>query len=281
MPVNGKEATRMSTENDTKEQTETAVVAAPKAPQPRTPDAGARAMMANLRMQVSVSTPISAAASTTAAMATTPEAVAAPVRRETNRELLDRAMNAPTERERNRAAETLRRQIKTLCAAVVDRYTSALTSQEVEDMTQEVFVRLLTSQAGNAGEAVVEPTPAYISRIAVNLIIDRRRHLKRRGLEQLPASVEDEALAATLRDARPSVEETVVDRMRTRELRRTLNQMLSPTEAKVVWMRTEGASHEEIARQLGIKEPNARKHCERGLKRLRNLVETGAVPMWA
>lgn len=237
----------------------------------KTPDASARAMFAGMRQRVVA--PAAPAEGSTAVTAPAP-------RRETNRELLDKAMNAPTERERNRAAETLRRQIKTLCAAVVDRHTSALTSQEVEDLTQEVFVRLLTSQAGNSGETMVDPTSAYISRIAVNLIIDRRRFLKRRGLEQIPASVEDEALAATLRDARPSVEETVVGRIRTRELRKALANALSPTEAKVLWMRTEGASHEEIASELGIKEPNARKHLERGIKRLKRLVETNALPVW-
>ncbi|MES2463125.1 MAG: RNA polymerase sigma factor [Armatimonadota bacterium] len=232
-----------------------------------TPDAGARVMLSGLRQRIG-----------SGASATPSEAPVAP-KRESNRELLDKAMNATAEWQRNRAAETLRRQIKTLCAAVVDRHTSALTSQEVEDLTQEVFLRLLTSQAGNIGEAVVDPTPAYIARIAVNLLIDRRRFLKRRGLDQIPASVEDEVVTATLRDPNPSVEDAVLGRLRTRELRRALLKSLSPTEAKVVWMRTEGASHEEIARELNIKEPNARKHCERGLKRLKNLVETNAIPL--
>jgi RNA polymerase sigma factor (sigma-70 family) len=232
-----------------------------------TPDAGTRAMLSGLRQRIG-----------SGASAAPSEAPGVP-KRESNRELLDKAMNATAEWQRNRAAEALRRQIKTLCAAVVDRHTSALTSQEVEDLTQEVFLRLLTSQAGNVGEAVVDPTPAYIARIAVNLLIDRRRFLKRRGLDQIPASVEDEVVTATLRDPNPSVEDTVLGRMRTRELRRALLKSLSPTEAKVIWMRTEGASHEEIARELNIKEPNARKHCERGLKRLKNLVETNAIPL--
>lgn len=234
-----------------------------------TPDAGTRTMLSSLRQRIGsgVST-------------VSPEVPAAP-KRESNRELLDKAMNATAEWQRNRAAETLRRQIKTLCASVVDRHTSALTSQEVEDLTQEVFLRLLTSQKGNVGEAVVDPTPAYIARVAVNLLIDRRRSLKRRGLDQIPASVEDEVVTATLRDPNPSVEDTVLLNLRTRELRRALITSLSPTEAKVIWMRTEGASHEEIARELNIKEPNARKHCERGLKRLKNLVETNAIPLMA
>lgn len=190
-------------------------------------------------------------------------------------------MHAPTEWERSRAAEMLRRQIRTLCAAVVDRYTSALTSQEVDDLAQDVFVRLLTSQADHAEAVFVDPSPAYISRIAVNLIIDRRRFLKRRGLETIPTSVEDEALSATLRDEAPSVEDTVVGRVHAADLRRALARSLSPTEAKVVWMRTEGASHEEIAVALGIKETNARKHLERGIKRLRRLVGTDAIPILA
>ncbi|MBC8104366.1 MAG: RNA polymerase sigma factor [Cytophagales bacterium] len=255
----------MAAETTISGETQTAVTTVTGTTAATTPDAGTRAMLSGLRQRIGVGVSL--------------ETSPATPKRESNRELLDRAMNAATDRERNRAAETLRRQIKSLCAAVVDRHTSALTSQEVEDLTQEVFLRLLTSQAGNVGEAVVDPTPAYIARVAVNLLIDRRRSLKRRGLDQLPASVEDEAMAATLRDPSPSVEETVLGRLRTRDLRRALLKSLSPTEAKVIWMRTEGASHEEIAQELNIKEPNARKHCERGMKRLKTLVETNAIPL--
>lgn len=203
----------------------------------------------------------------------------ATTRRETNRELLTKVLTAATSRERDRAAETLRRQIKTVCAAAIDRYGGRnLSAQESEDLTQEVFLRLL--QAGRCDdaapqEATIDPSPAYISRIAVNLLIDRQRFMKRRGLSQPGLSLEENDGATLIPDPHPSVEELVVGQMHLRDLRATLTRSLSPMEAEVLWRRGEGASHEEIAAELGIQQANARKHAERGIKRLKRLIESG------
>lgn len=200
-------------------------------------------------------------------------------RRETNQELLQKALTAACPRERDRAAETLRRQIKSLCAAVIDRYAgSRLSAQEVEDLAQEVLLRLLTTGKEDAVSAVtVDPSPAYVTRIAVNLLIDRQRFQKRRGLNAPAVSLDDSYEAASVPDTRLSVEEDVVTRLYRTELRASLKRTLNPMEAEVVWRRSEGATHQEIAAELGIQQANARKHCERGLKRLKHLIETGAL----
>lgn len=251
----------------------------------RTPDARTAAGLAALRQRVVVEQrPATVAAASAAAPSTTAPAPATQpaVRRETNGELLQRARHGATARERDRAAETLRRQIKTLCAAVIDRHTSALTAQEAEDLTQEVFIRLLTSAAASEREnQVLEPTPAYISRIAVNLLIDQRRFLDRRGLSTPGPSLDDAEAGVSIPDPREGVEEGVVGRFHRHQVREALRNALSPVEARVVWMRSDGASHAEIAAELGIKEPNARKHHERALKRLKKLAETGAFPVAA
>ncbi len=210
-----------------------------------------------------------------AATSQTPVAVAAAPRRETNRELLHRARNGKTAYERSDAAEALRRQIKSLCAAVVDRHTAHLTASEVEDLTQDVLIRLLQCQGGETAASLPDPTPAYIARVAVNLLIDQRRFLRRRGLEKAAVSVEESGDALTIRDPAPSVESEVIGRMADTDLRALLSRALSPAEAAVLWRRSEGASHQDIALELGINEANARKRCERGLKRLRELADTG------
>jgi RNA polymerase sigma-70 factor (ECF subfamily) len=196
-------------------------------------------------------------------------------RRLTNRELLERATGASDARERSRAADELLRQVKSLAAAMVDQRTRALTANEIDDLAQEVMIRLL--QTGTRGGAI-DPTPAYIGRILTNLLIDQVRHLKRRGLEKGGVSVEDSYEAAAVPDPQPSVESSVLGRMRRGELRAALSKSLKPTEASVVWLRAEGASHQEIAAELNLREDNVRKQCERALKRLKKLSETGALP---
>ncbi len=195
-------------------------------------------------------------------------------RRATNAELLARTRNGKTEGEKNRAAEELRRRVKTLCAAALDRYTGHLTAQEADDLTQDVMVRLLCAGDENAPGEI---TPAYVQRVAVNLLIDKRRHLDRRGLNKPGISVDDSEAAIAVPDPRPTPAETAASKFQEYQLHAAIAKTLSPTEAKVVWLRVAGdLSHAEIAEELGIKEANARKHYERGLKRLRGQVEAGA-----
>ncbi len=195
----------------------------------------------------------------------------APVR-QSNAELLAATRHGKTASEKNRAAEELRRRIKTLCAAALDRYTSQLTAQEADDLTQEVIVRLLCTS-----DETAEITSSYISRVAVNLLIDKRRALDRRGLNKPGVSVDDCEAAIALPDPAPTPEQSLAANFDSFRLRQVISDALSPTEAKVVWLRVAGdLSHAEIAEELGIKEANARKHYERGLKRLRSHVGEGA-----
>lgn len=196
-------------------------------------------------------------------------------RRSTNRELLDVALHAPTPVERSRAADTLRRQIRSLCAALIDQKASTLTAHEVDDLTQEVLLRLLQSRTAQS----IDPTPAYLSRIATNVLIDHLRFCKRRGLTAPAVCWEDTGGATTLADVRVCVEAEVLDRIRNDEIRAELQRALKPVEADVLWLRAEGASHGEIARDLGMGEANARKHCERGLKRLQRLALLGTLTL--
>lgn len=194
-------------------------------------------------------------------------------RRQTNRELLATVRSHEnTERVRDRAAETLRRQIKTLCAATLARQSRLLTANELEDLTQEVLVRLLQSPENT------DPSPAYIARVATNLLIDRQRHLVRRGQEKQTLSLDDTVEGTAARevaDPEARVEETVLSRIQQRSLREALLTFLKPNEALVVLRRAEGASHDEIAQELGTNAACVRKQAERGLKRLREHAEAG------
>lgn len=194
-------------------------------------------------------------------------------RRQTNRELLGVIRASDTnERERNRAAEQLRRQIKTLCAATLARQSRQLSANELEDLTQEVVVRLLQSPEGT------DPSAAYIAKVATNLLIDRQRHLVRRGQEKQALSLDDTLEGSAARevpDPAVCVEETVLDRIQQHSLREALLKLLKPHEALVVLRRAEGASHDEIAQELGTNAACVRKQAERGMKRLREQAELG------
>jgi RNA polymerase sigma-70 factor, ECF subfamily len=198
--------------------------------------------------------------------------VSAAPKRQTNKELLAVIRSAESsKRERDTAAELLRRQIKSLCAATLARQARMLAANELEDLTQEVVIRLLQSPAGT------EPTGAYIARIATNLLIDRQRHLIRRGQDKQALSLDDteEGETRDLPDPETRVEETVLARIQQRAIREALLTLLKPNEAIVVLRRAEGASHDEIAEELGTNAACVRKQAERGLKRLREHAEAG------
>lgn len=185
--------------------------------------------------------------------------------RSTNGELLEAVRSATTERARSAAAETLRRQVRSLCAAALARSSNRLSAQELDDLVQDVFLRLLQSPAGT------DPSPAYVHRIATNLLIDQHRHLARRGQDQVVQSLDDADSEAerTAADTAPGVEESVIAAMEARALREFLARILKPTEAQILMRRSEGAAHDEIAQELGLSCANVRKQWERGVKRLR------------
>ena len=198
--------------------------------------------------------------------------VTAAPKRQTNQELLAVVRSAAsTKRERDLAGEQLRRQVKTLCAATLARQARTLLANELEDLTQEVVIRLLQSPA------TTEPTGSYIARIATNLLIDRQRHLIRRGQDKQVLSLDDTEDGETrdLPDLETRVEDTVIARIQQRAIREALLKLLKPTEALVVLRRAEGASHDEIAEELGTNAACVRKQAERGLKRLKEHADAG------
>jgi RNA polymerase sigma factor (sigma-70 family) len=193
-------------------------------------------------------------------------------KRQTNRELLDLSRSTTvTKAEQNQAAEQLRRQVKALCGAHLARQNRALSASELEDLTQDVILRLLQSPEGT------EPSSAYIARIATNLLIDRQRHLVRRGQEKFTLSLDDtiEGETRDILDPAARVEDTVLARIQQLSLRKALATFLKPTEATIVLRRAEGASHDEIAEELGLTCANVRKQAERGMKRLKLCADAG------
>ncbi len=209
-----------------------------------------------------------------AEQATTPVAASAAPRRATNRELLATIRSErTTEVERSRAADTLRRQIRTLCAAAISRCGDAsLSGGELEDLTQDVLIRLLQCPTA------CDPTPAYVAKVAANLLIDQRRHRSRRGQNLAPLSLDEpveDGPARDVIDPDECVEDKVLARLAEVSLRSAIEKLLKPNEAIVVLRRAEGVAHEEIAAETGQSCASVRKQYERGLKRLQAHAESG------
>lgn len=132
--------------------------------------------------------------------------------------------------------------------------------EDAEDLVQEAFLRLhVFLEDGNE----VRAPDSFLIRTALNLAVDaQRRDVRDRREQFLPESIEDLAVA----DFRPTPEENVAAELRLEEMRRMLDEKVSPTTRKVFLLhRLEGFSHEEIAELLGISLRSVEKRIARAI----------------
>lgn len=132
--------------------------------------------------------------------------------------------------------------VKRLCA-------SMLGSGEVEDLVQDIFVKVLNKIRGFEGRAALF---SWIYEIALNHCRDELRKRKRRKWFSL------QAMAAEAVEQIPLDEASASDQLEAGELRRHLRQALNKLEPKyrelVVLRDLEGLSYEEVAQASGITE---------------------------
>jgi RNA polymerase sigma factor (sigma-70 family) len=132
--------------------------------------------------------------------------------------------------------------------------------EDAEDLVQEAFLRLHVFLED--GKEVRAPD-SFLIRTALNLAVDaQRRDVRDRRDQFLPESIEDLAIA----DFRPTPEENVAAELRLEEMRRMLDEKVSPTTREVFLLhRLEGFSHEEIAELLGISLRSVEKRIARAI----------------
>ena len=139
--------------------------------------------------------------------------------------------------------------------------------EHVEDLAQQVFLRLYRAMAGFRGEALLT---TYLYRITVNVALDER---KRRQREEYPlASITDDETRweDRLRHDDPGPEQQVLERETHALLERSL-QRLSPIERTVlVLYHQEEQSYQQIAESLRLPIGTVRTHLHRGRNRLRD-----------
>ena len=143
-------------------------------------------------------------------------------------------------------------------------------SERVEDLAQEVFLRLFRALPSFRGEALVS---TYLYRIAVNVAQDewKRRRREDRPLVSLSGDPEfplEERLADSGANAHEQMEEREFARMVNEELMR-----LSAVERSVlVLYHQEERSYQQIAEALTMPIGTVRTHLHRARKRLREAI---------
>ena len=142
------------------------------------------------------------------------------------------------------------------------------TTENVEDLAQEVFLRLYRALPGFRGEALVS---TYLYRIAVNVAQDewKRRRREDRPLVSLSDDQDDwpweERLAHPGLDASATLEANEFARLVEEQL-----QTLSDVErAVLVLYHQEERSYDQIAEALTLPMGTVRTHLHRGRKKMR------------
>ncbi|WP_028241093.1 RNA polymerase sigma factor [Stutzerimonas azotifigens] len=129
--------------------------------------------------------------------------------------------------------------------------------QLASDLTQESFLRL----AEQARNGPVDNSPAYLFRIAQNLLIDHMRQQQRRRTDSQP----NEALAH-VEDETPDLERQLAARQRLQKIREAAAELPPRTQQIFRLNRLQGLTYAEVARHLGISDSSVQKHLTRALQ---------------
>jgi RNA polymerase sigma factor (sigma-70 family) len=121
---------------------------------------------------------------------------------------------------------------------------------EAEDLTQEVFMRLLNHPDKNHGETI----EGYVFTIAANLLRDRAKSLAmtcRRRMRSLDLLDENDAFSANLVEDR-NPERVLVGRQTIEDVLDALSELGERTRDIFVLARLENVQHREIAALYGV-----------------------------
>ncbi|ESQ79227.1 hypothetical protein AEYBE204_09465 [Asticcacaulis sp. YBE204] len=142
----------------------------------------------------------------------------------------------------------------------------SVTHSDAEDLTQEVFVRLISSYSGE-----VENVDAYIFQIAANILRDRGRKEMVRNSEMARQNLESMASIDVFDPSR-----ILLGRESLRAVSRYLDDLPEKTRDIFILFRVEGLHQEEIASGHNISERAVRKHIAKAFEHvMRKLNEEG------
>ena len=133
--------------------------------------------------------------------------------------------------------------------------------QDVEDLSQEAFLRLHGSQPQEA----IERPRSFLFRIARNLLID---HFRRSRSARL--TLEDPDLVESLADTAPPPERVLQSQAWLQRYESGLEGLTPRCRAVFTKCRLEGLSHQQIAAEFGISRKMVEKYMAQALVHLRH-----------
>ena len=140
-------------------------------------------------------------------------------------------------------------------------------TDRVEDLAQEVFLRLYRALPGFRGDALVS---TYLYRIAVNVAQDEWKRRRREDRPLVSISEDTEwPLEERLPDPAANAEEQMEQHEFAQALEEELQRLSSVERAVLVLYHQEERSYEQIAEALRMPIGTVRTHLHRGRKKLR------------
>jgi RNA polymerase sigma-70 factor (ECF subfamily) len=144
------------------------------------------------------------------------------------------------------------------------------TREHLEDLAQEVFLRLFRALPNFRGESLVT---TYIYRIAVNVAQDDWKRRKRVDRPLVSFSEETSAWEERLEHPDRNAEQQMEEREFRLRVEEQLQELSSVERAVLVLYHQEERSYEQIATALGMPIGTIRTHLHRGRKKLRERLQ--------
>ena len=138
--------------------------------------------------------------------------------------------------------------------------------ENLDDLAQDVFLRLYKALPGFRGEALVS---TYLYRIAVNVAQDEWKRRRRDDKPLVSISDEDSDWEARLRHPDRNAEEQMEEREFALAVEEELQRLSGVERTVLVLYHQEERTYEQIALALGMPIGTVRTHLHRGRKKLR------------
>lgn len=144
-------------------------------------------------------------------------------------------------------------------------------SEHVEDLAQQVFLRLYRALPGFRGEALIS---TYLYRIVVNVAQDewKRRRREEKPLVSISEQRDDWSWEDRLEDPAADAEEQMEQQEFAGMVNEELQRLSNPERAVLVLYHQEERSYEQIAAALGMPINTVRTHLHRARKKMREAI---------
>lgn len=142
--------------------------------------------------------------------------------------------------------------------------------ENIEDLAQDVFLRLFRALPGFRSEALVS---TYLYRIVVNVAHDEWKRRRRYDQAQVSLSDESEGWENRLEHPGPTPEAELSEREFTRQVEQQLMKLSGVERAVLVLYHQEERSYQQIAEALKIPIGTVRTHLHRGRKKMSEAIQ--------